>query len=191
MKQMISDSDLKAWEICAVESSTSKTAQEAPGKPLQVRSIDVDIPGRGRTLRIERVVFDFNGTLAVDGKLIRGVSERLKHLATMVNVVVMTADTFGTAQRTFKYLPVTVRIVNNGDEKLDYIKSVGAGTVAAVGNGTNDIQMLSVAALGIAVLGTEGIFTELLRVSTIAVRDINDAIDLLLKPKRLVATLRR
>ena len=50
--------------------------------------------------------------------------------------------------------------------------------------------MLGIAALGIAVLQGEGIATESLRAADIVVSDARDALDLLLKPLRLVATMR-
>ncbi|MBN2196760.1 MAG: ATPase P [Polyangiaceae bacterium] len=142
-------------------------------------------------LRIEHVVFDFNGTLAVEGKLVRGVAERLRKLATLTRVVVMTADTFGTARAALASLPVTVHVVRGGADKRRYVESVGRGTVAVVGNGINDVAMFKAAALGIAVCQAEGTAGELLRVASILVHDVNDACDLLLKPQRLVATLRR
>jgi soluble P-type ATPase len=51
--------------------------------------------------------------------------------------------------------------------------------------------MLSSAALGIAVLGPEGLAVEALRAAHVVVARIEDALDLLLHPQRLVATLRR
>jgi P-type E1-E2 ATPase len=153
--------------------------------------IRVAVPGRRRPLRIDHVVLDFNGTLAVDGKLARGVRGRIKQLATLVEVVVMTADTFGTARRALEGLPVTVRVVRGGAAKRGFVGSLGRGGVAAVGNGANDAPMFRAAALGIAVCGAEGIAAELIRVATILVLDVNDALDLLLKQQRLVATLRR
>ncbi len=171
--------------------STRSAASGMPKRNSAARGIEVSISGRRKPLRIEHAVFDFNGTMAVDGKLIPNVGIHLKRLAASVEVVVMTADTFGTARHTFKGLPVTVHIAHDGNEKRDFIESIGAETTAAIGNGTNDIPMLRVAALGIAVNGTEGTSAELLRIATIYVREINVAIDLLLKPKRLVATLRR
>jgi soluble P-type ATPase len=69
--------------------------------------------------------------------------------------------------------------------------SLGIEVVAAVGNGTNDVPMLKVATLGIAVIGAEGTSGEAIRAATVVARDINVAIDMLLKPQRLIATLRR
>ena len=51
--------------------------------------------------------------------------------------------------------------------------------------------MLKEAAIGIAVLGPEGMASDLLETADVLVMDINDALDLLLHPKRLVATLRK
>ena len=155
-----------------------------------VPGIRLDLPG-GRRLCLEHVVFDFNGTLAVDGKLVRGVARRLRKLATLLAVVVMTADTFGTARRALAGLPLTVHVVRGGTEKRRYVDSVGRKTVAAIGNGVNDVPMFRAAALGIAVCGAEGTSGELLRVATIFVRDVNNACDLLVNPRRIVATLRR
>ena len=162
-----------------------------PERKLAGRGVEVAIPGRKRPLRIEHVVFDFNGTLAVEGRLVRGVAARLKALAARADVVVMTADTFGMVGRALAGSPVAVHIVRGGAEKRRFVESLGCRTVAAVGNGANDVPMLRAAGLGIAVLGDEGTSGEAVRVATVVARDINVAIDLLLKPQRLVATLRR
>jgi soluble P-type ATPase len=44
--------------------------------------------------------------------------------------------------------------------------------------------------LGIAVLGDEGISASTMKNADIVVKNISDALDLFLKPKRLIATLR-
>jgi len=49
---------------------------------------------------------------------------------------------------------------------------------------------LSHAALGIAVIGSEGAAGELLATTDVVVRDVREAIELLLCPLRLSATLR-
>ncbi len=149
------------------------------------------VPGRPGTLIIKHAVFDFNGTLARDGKLLRGVETRIRRLAKLVDVYVLTADTFGSVRRTMKGLPVNVTIVKNGSDKLRFVRSLGAVSVAAVGNGVNDIPMIKAAGLGIAVIGDEGASGKLVTVSDVVVVDIAAAFDLLLKPKRLVATLRK
>ena len=61
---------------------------------------------------------------------------------------------------------------------------------ACIGNGRNDRAMLKHAALGIAVLAEEGVATDAIVAADIVVSDIWHALDLLLNPLRLVATLR-
>lgn len=62
--------------------------------------------------------------------------------------------------------------------------------MVAVGNGMNDRLMLRTAALGILVLGNEGTSVQALSSADIVVKDILDGLDLLLNPKRIIATLR-
>jgi soluble P-type ATPase len=68
---------------------------------------------------------------------------------------------------------------------------VGAAQVIAVGNRTNDGRRLAAAALGIAILGREGWAIETLRAADLVVSCTEDALDLLFRPQRLIATLRR
>jgi soluble P-type ATPase len=59
-----------------------------------------------------------------------------------------------------------------------------------MGNGKNDALMVSCAALGFAILQEEGTSTKTLMASDVVFKSINDALDALIYPKRLVATLR-
>ncbi len=59
-----------------------------------------------------------------------------------------------------------------------------------MGNGRNDRLMLARAGLGIAVVGPEGAHHEALAAASVVVPDIRAGLDLLLNPKRLLATLR-
>ena len=70
------------------------------------------------------------------------------------------------------------------------MERLGHQKVAAVGNGANDRQMLEAAELGIAVLGGEGLAVASLSAADVVAGSIQDALDLLLYPKRLVVTLR-
>ncbi len=154
--------------------------------------LEVRIPGR-QPLEIDHLVLDYNGTLALDGKLIAGVAERLLALSERLAIHVITADTFGLAAVETSQLPVTLQIIGTGDQakaKLDLIESLGADRVVALGNGANDRLMLERAALGFCILGTEGAATAALVASDLVVRHPTDGLDLLLKPGRLAATLR-
>jgi len=151
--------------------------------------IRVELPGRAAPA-LEVLVVDFTGTLSLDGRLLAGVGERLRRLADRLAIVVLTADTFGTARQALAGLPVEVRVVRTGREKADYVAAAGAARVVAIGNGRNDVEMLRAAGLGIAVIGPEGCFAELPSVSQVVVGDVLDALDTLLNPLRLTATLR-
>jgi len=150
--------------------------------------IHLDLPSGLTTFR--RLVLDFTGTLSLDGILLPGVAGRLRLLAEDLAITVLTADTFGTARRQLRGLPVEARLIENGAEKAQAVAAMGPEGVIAIGNGRNDIPMMGEAGLGIGVLGPEGASAELLSASDVVVRDINDALDLILKPLRLIATLR-
>lgn len=150
--------------------------------------IQLDLPSGPRTFL--RLVLDFTGTLSLDGVLIPGVDGRLRRLAEDLTITVLTADTFGTARRQLRELPVEVRLIRDGAEKAEVVTSMDPEGVIAIGNGRNDVAMMGVASLSIASLGPEGAAAELLSASDLVVRDINDALDLIQKPLRLKATLR-
>jgi soluble P-type ATPase len=77
------------------------------------------------------------------------------------------------------------------EQKEALIRQLGASSVVAIGNGSNDAGMMQTAAVSIAVIGREGLSGEALVEADVVVTHILDAIDLLLMPKRLSATLRR
>jgi soluble P-type ATPase len=150
------------------------------------------IPGFGN-LRLEHLVLDYNGTLAQDGRLLPGVGPRLRRLARSLRVHVVTADTFGTARRALAGLPCDLAVLAAGrqdEAKERFVRRLGAARTACIGNGRNDRRMLRVARLGIAVLMREAAAAETLRAADVVAPAIADALDLLLKPDRLKATLR-
>jgi P-type E1-E2 ATPase len=150
------------------------------------------MPGPERTgsVTFHHLVLDFTGTLSLDGKLLPGVGERLCTLADHIQVHVLTADTFGTARVALEGLPVQVRIIRDGREKAELVSALEPEGVIAVGNGRNDIPMMDVAGLGVAVLGPEGAASGLLAAADVVTREITDALDLFLTPLRVKATLR-
>ncbi len=155
--------------------------------------IEVKIPGCA-ALNIGNLVMDFNGTLAVDGYLINGVSKRLEKLSSILDLFVLTADTFGLVEESCAGLPVRIQKLQIGDEaeqKRAAIKGIGYNLTAAIGNGANDYKMLEEACLSIIVLGGEGTCAKALAVADICVPDICTGLDLFLYPKRIMATLRK
>jgi soluble P-type ATPase len=86
-----------------------------------------------------------------------------------------------------------LEILERGREdraKAAYVRQLGAGRVACIGNGRNDRLMLRVAGLGIAVVQAEGASAEALAAADLVVPTASDALDLLLRPRRLPASLR-
>jgi P-type E1-E2 ATPase len=154
--------------------------------------VRLDIPGRG-ILELENLVLDLNGTIALDGEVLVGVPELMAALSENLTVHLVTADTQGRAAGIAGQLGVRLVLVTPGDEadqKRALVKRLGAERVVAIGNGANDAGMLHAAALGIAVLGPEGLAVEALRAADV-VATMHDALGLLLHPRRLVATLRK
>lgn len=151
-----------------------------------------EIPDFG-TLHLDRLVLDFNGTLATDGSLLPDLDARLRQLARDLEIHVVTGDTHGNAARQVAHIGCRLHVLPPSDQarlKREYVQALGAAGVVAIGNGRNDARMLRVAALGIAVLGEEGCAPEALGAADILTRSISDALDLLLVPGRLLATLR-
>jgi len=155
--------------------------------------LTIDIPGHG-LLELEHLVLDLNGTLAQDGEVLAGVAEAVTALGTELNVVLVTADTHGKADELVEPLGLAhVHIVQRGREaegKLDIVDELGSHAVVAIGNGANDALMLKDAALGIAVIGGEGAAQAAVAGADVVVTSIDDALGLLLEPRRLIATLR-
>ncbi len=154
--------------------------------------IEIIVPGY-RTLCLQHLVMDYNGTLAQDGRLLECVKPRLDSLVALIHLHVITADTFGQAKANLSSLPCEVVILeaeNQAQGKLAFVKSLGGDQVVAIGNGRNDRLMLEAAALGIALVQEEGASTETLLAADVVMPDILSALDMLLFPKRLIATLR-
>ncbi len=154
--------------------------------------IEINIPG-ATPLRLSHLILDYNGTLACDGSILPGVTERLRILAKLLEIHIVTADTFGSVRTQVAHLPVQVAVIppeKQAQAKAAYIENLGPANSVAIGNGRNDALMLEQAALGIAVVQTEGAATEALLAAEVVIPGILDALDLLLHPNRLKATLR-
>lgn len=150
--------------------------------------ITLDLPAGPRPFHT--LVLDFTGTLSEGGRLLPGVEDRFRSLVTELRILVLTADTFGMAREALRELPVSVQVIRDGRHKAEVVSGMGPEGVIAVGNGRNDIPMMKVAGLGIAVIGPEGAAAGLLDCVDVVTRDIRDALDLIRDPLRLKATLR-
>jgi len=154
--------------------------------------ISIEIPGWGN-LEIENIIFDLNGTLAKDGELISGVKEKIELLSQLARIYILTADiheSAGWILQGVKAEWVRVKGEDSKSGKRNFLQSLKPEATVAVGNGNNDQSVLKECALGIVVLGGEGLSLAAMKDADLMVKDISDALDLLLKPKRLIATLR-
>lgn len=153
---------------------------------------EIKIPSLGH-FNFKHIIFDFNGTLATDGKLTEQIAQRMTELSKKLEVHVVTLDTFGSVRNQLSDLPVQLAVIGseNGTEgKSNYIQALGADTCIAVGNGSNDCKMLRQAMLSIAVVGHEGLSVKALQDADLIFTSIEDVFNSLENPQRLAATLR-
>src|SRR5512142_18937 len=136
--------------------------------------IELTIPGRG-PLRLQHLVTDVNGTLALDGSLIDGLAKRIGSIRDRLNVQSLIDQ----------QLNLTATRLQPGGEqaqKREFVEQLGRESVVAMGQGANDAEMLKVSALGICILSEEGAAAETLMAADLVVPNIFAAFDLLDKP---------
>ncbi|MCK9445196.1 MAG: HAD family hydrolase [Tissierellaceae bacterium] len=154
--------------------------------------IKYTIPGR-EDIEIDNVVLDYNGTIAVDGKLLDGVGQLLSRLKGQVNLYVLTADTYGTVEEECKTIGAEVLKFpkeNAGKSKQDIVRKLGGDRTITVGNGFNDIEMFQESILSIGVIEGEGASGKLLLHADIVARSIIEALEIILSKDKVKATLR-
>jgi len=147
-----------------------------------------------KTLNIQHIVCDYNGTIAKDGIVVPEIKALFDELSKAYALHVITADTFGSVHAQLEGYDVNIKVLSTYDhtaEKAAYIGQLGKDVCVALGNGNNDAAMLSLASVGIAVIGDEGCAKDALMGSDVICKSITEALSLILQSKRLIATLRR
>jgi P-type E1-E2 ATPase len=155
--------------------------------------IELNIPGRG-VIQLEHLVSDVNGTLAIDGKLHDGLIRKISLLRDRLEIHLLTADTHGHQHIIDQQLNLKAVRIQKGQEaeqKAAFVRALGTDKVIAIGQGANDAGMLKAAVIGVGLISIEGSATETLLAADLIVPDIYAAFDLLEKPLRIVATLRK
>jgi len=154
--------------------------------------IQVDIPGFG-WIEIEHAVFDYNGTLAIEGNIENDTIGLLKKLQEKLEIHILTADTYGLVEKALRDYTFHIQILSisaESEQKADYVKKLNTSKVISFGNGNNDVGMLNISKIGIAVIKEEGCSTKAINAADLVVKEIRDGIGLLLNPLRLKAGLR-
>lgn len=162
--------------------------------------IEFSIPGRG-ILKLKHLVIDVEGTLSLDGRYDEKRSRQIQDLKDRLDIHLVTNDRSQQADWLVRRLGVTafrVRPAQDDPEvrageaaqKAGYIRQIGADQAAAIGQGADDVEMLRAAALGICVLSPEGVAVPTLLAADLVVPDGASALDLFLKPVRIVSSLR-
>lgn len=142
---------------------------------------------------LKYLLLDYTGTLSEHGKLIECVGEKLTKLSRhFEKIYVLTADTFGTAEKELKGLPVIVKVLTHPSSKgkVDVVNSLGGEYCVSIGNGNNDIEMLKLTKLSFAIINRDGCNARLFSASDIVFKSICDALDSLIEPKIIISLLR-
>jgi soluble P-type ATPase len=155
--------------------------------------IEIVIPGEG-IVRLENLILDLNGTIALDGLIAPKVKATINALSQKLSIFILSADAHGNLSEVTKGIKAEVKSVaseNSYQQKQNFLKGLGPAKTAVIGNGMNDYLILKDARIGIAVIGKEGASSRALVASDIMVTNIADALDLFMYPLRIAATLRR
>jgi len=144
-----------------------------------------------KTIEIENIILDLNGTLANYGR----VSERSKELLQQLkqlnyNIVLISGDIRGNASVIAKELDITLLLGANSQEKAQQMQLFDKEKTVAIGNARIDIGTFQNAIISIATLQSEGIHVGILKYVDIIVPSIEDALNLFIEPKALEGTLR-
>ncbi len=153
----------------------------------------MDLKFQNVDLNLRYLVLDYTGTLSEHGTLIDCVKPKLIKLSNeFEKILVLTADTFGTAETQLKGLPVEVVVFDSktGKSKRELVEKLGSDHCVTIGNGNNDIEMFKVSALSIAVINRDGCNAKLIQYADLVFNSICDALNSLINPKIAFSLLR-
>ncbi len=148
------------------------------------------IPGT-EDLELKTIILDLNGTLSVGGVIPDGVKERIGSLKKLgFKILFFSGNTRNDADKLAAELGISWKLAKNGDEKRQLAEELKPETCVSIGNGLIDLGLMILVKLSIVTLQAEGVHIQTLINSDVVVPTINDALDLLIDDKKLVATLR-
>jgi len=145
-------------------------------------------------LDIHFVLIDFEGTLAMDGRVHPKAKDKVNLLSKRATVTILTKSNREKVEKTLRKMKAEILYVAEGDssqQKLNVLQRLGPHQTAVIGNGLDDGQIMEQAGLGMCVIGKEGSSAEAMAKADLVVTHVLDALDFLLKPLRQRATLGR
>jgi soluble P-type ATPase len=148
-------------------------------------------PGQ-EPLEIDFILLDFEGTLASDRRVHPKAKDRINLLSKRTKIYILTKEEKILMEEVLKKVKAETIYLMEGEasqQKLDFLRQLGASRTVAIGNGVDDVPMIEEAGLGISVMGKEGTFSEAMKKADVVFMNILDALDFLLKPLRQKATL--
>ena len=155
--------------------------------------ISIQRPGM-EDLDIHFVLIDFEGTLAMDGRVHPKVKDKVNLLSKRATIYILTKSNREKVEETLRKMKAEILYVAEGDssqQKLNVLQRLGPHQTAVIGNGLDDGQIMEQAGLGMCVIGKEGSSAEAMVKADLVVTHVLDALDFLLKPLRQRATLGR
>jgi soluble P-type ATPase len=155
--------------------------------------ISIQRPGM-ESLDIHFVLIDFEGTLAMDGRVHPKAKDKVNLLSKRVTITILTKSNREEVEETLRKMRAEILYVTEGDssqQKLNALQRLGAHQTAVIGNGLDDVRIMEQAGLGMCVIGKEGASAEAMAKADLVVTHVLDALDFLLKPLRQRAMLGR
>jgi len=155
--------------------------------------ISIQRPGM-ENLDIHFILIDFEGTLAMDGRVHPKAKDKVNLLSKRATIYILTKSNREKVEETLRKMKAEILYVAEGDssqQKLNVLQRLGPHQTAVIGNGLDDGQIMEQAGLGMCVIGKEGSSAEAMAKADLVVTHVLDALDFLLKPLRQRATLGR
>src|SRR5512136_2415161 len=155
--------------------------------------ISIQRPGM-ESLDIHFVLIDFEGTLAMDGRVHPKAKDKVNLLSKRATITILTKSNREKVEETLKKMKVEILYVTEEDssqQKLNVLQRLGPHQTAVIGNGLDDVRIMEQAGLGLCVIGKEGSSAEAMVKADLVVTNVLDALDFLLKPMRQRVTLGR
>jgi len=142
-------------------------------------------------LDLRTIILDLNGTLSVSGVVPDGVQERITKLKQRgFEIILFTGNTRGNANELAQSLGIEWRLAANGAEKRDLALKMNPEYCVSIGNGLIDLELMKVVKFRMVTIQAESVHVQTLLNSDVIVPTIINALDMLLDPNILIATIR-